>query len=128
IALLQPIDVLLAPAVPQAAAARLRVTTRAGVMIDADLTPYEDKLWLKLVARAETPEAQALADPINARVSAWAYALSQADAAMLAPSLESLLPAAGEAGDVPRRQAPLQTQPQAQPQAQPEANPPPTEQ
>jgi hypothetical protein len=88
---LQPVDVLPAPAVQGAPVARVRAATVEGVLIDAEIVPHDDRQWLKLVARAERPEAAAAIEPINARASAWAYALSPADAQAFAPPLDSLV-------------------------------------
>jgi hypothetical protein len=87
---LEPIDVLPAPAVQGPPAARVRAMTAEGVVIDAEIVPHGARHWLKLVARGEGPNAAA-AEPINARASAWAYALSPTDYAALAPPLDSLL-------------------------------------
>jgi hypothetical protein len=91
-----PLDVQPAPAIQGEAHARVHVVTSDGVGIDAEIVPSDNRMWLKLVARALTPgdaqqEAAALA--INDRVSAWAFALSSADAEALAPPLASLTPA-----------------------------------
>lgn len=90
---LSPTDVLEAPAVQGAPRARVRATTFDGVMIDGELVPSGEHLWLKLVARASTPEQEAAALAINNRVAAWAYELSDIEAGALAPPLSSLLPA-----------------------------------
>jgi hypothetical protein len=87
----QPIDVLPAPAVQGAAAARVRAATVDGVLIDAELVAHNNRHWLKLVARPERPQAAAAVEAINARASAWAYALAQSDVAALVPPLDSLL-------------------------------------
>jgi hypothetical protein len=88
---LQPIDVLRAPAVQGPRSAALRVSTADGVLIDGEIFQFEQKPWLKLVARFERPEAQAAADAINARASGWAYALTAAEYETLAPKLDTLL-------------------------------------
>lgn len=90
---LAPTDVLEAPAVQGNPRARVRATTFAGVVIDGEIIPSGDRLWLKLVGRASTPEQEAGALAINNRVAAWAYALSDIEAGALAPPLTSLLPA-----------------------------------
>lgn len=90
IAMLQPVDVLPASAVQGAPAARLRVLTTDNVLIDAEIIRFEERAWLKFVARPQAPGAQAAADPINARGSAWAYALSDAEYDALVPTLGAL--------------------------------------
>lgn len=87
-----PSDVLEAPAVQGQPRARVRATTLSGVTIDGEIIAVEDKLWLKLVARATNPAQEPAALAINGRVAAWAYSLSQAEAEALAPPLATLLP------------------------------------
>ncbi|MBL8549754.1 MAG: DUF4340 domain-containing protein [Hyphomonadaceae bacterium] len=105
----QPTDVLPAPTVQGPPSARVRATTADGALIDAELITHGDRVWLKLAARAERPEAQATVDPINARASAWAYAISPNDFERLTPALESLLrnpaPAPADAPQSPAPQA-----------------------
>jgi hypothetical protein len=91
---LRPTDVLEAPAIQGAAKARLRAITFQGVAIEAELIESDGKTWLKLVARAQTPEQEAAALELNNRVAGWAYALSEMEASELAPALATLLPAA----------------------------------
>jgi hypothetical protein len=110
---LEPIDVLRAPAVQGPRSAALRAVAANGVLIDAEIVQFEQKPWLKLVARFERPEAQAAADAINARASGWAYALSAAEYESLAPKLETLLPTAAPATPP----LPNRTPPPAQPPA-----------
>ncbi|MFZ2031117.1 MAG: DUF4340 domain-containing protein [Vitreimonas sp.] len=93
---LSPIDVQPAPAIQGASVAHARVVTTDGVAIDAELIPSDNKVWIKLVARAVTPgntaqEAAALA--INDRASAWAYALSPIQVNAVTPPLSALAPA-----------------------------------
>ena len=92
-----PIDVQPAPAIQGTAIARIRAVTIDGVAIDGELIPSDNKTWLKLVARAQTPgstaqEAAALA--INDRASAWAYALSDIQLNALTPPLSTIAPSA----------------------------------
>src|SRR5262249_11517957 len=94
---LAPIDVQPAPAIQGAAVGHIRVSTSDGVNIDGELIPSDNKTWLKLVARAQTAgnraqEAAALA--INARASAWAYALSDIQVSALLPALSTIAPSA----------------------------------
>jgi hypothetical protein len=94
---LSPVDVQPAPAIQGVSVAHVRVVTTDGVAIDAELIPSDNKIWIKLVARAVTPgntaqEAAALA--INDRASAWAYALSPMQVSAVAPPLSALVPAA----------------------------------
>ncbi len=94
---LTPVDVQPAPAIQGAAIARIRAVTNDGVVIDGELIPSDNKTWLKLVARAQTPgssaqEAAALA--INDRASAWAYALSDMQLNALTPALATIAPSA----------------------------------
>jgi hypothetical protein len=91
---LAPVDVRTAPAIQGAPRARVRATTFDGVTIDAEIIPSDDRLWVKLVARAAAPEQEPAALEINNRSAAWAYALSEMDAEALAPPLSRLIPGA----------------------------------
>lgn len=93
---LTPIDVQPAPAIQGAPSARVRATTFDGVAIDAEIIESDGGQWLKLVARASTPEQEPAALAINNRVAAWAYRLRDAELAVFAPPLTSLVPSAGE--------------------------------
>lgn len=88
---LSPIDVQAAPAIQGQARSRLRASTFDGIQVDAELIEADGRTWLKLVARAQTPEQESAALQINDRVSAWAYALNSADAQELAPPLATLI-------------------------------------
>ncbi|HYD88453.1 MAG TPA: DUF4340 domain-containing protein [Vitreimonas sp.] len=92
---LSPVDVQLAPAVQGDAIARVRAITFEGVLIDAELIPSEGRTWVKLAARADSPELQAAAMEINSRSSDWAFALSEVDAQAAAPPLSALVPSVG---------------------------------
>lgn len=87
----EPIDVQTAPAIQGAPRARVRATTFDGVIIDAEIVPNGEAMWLKLVARPQAPEQDAAALEINNRSSAWAYGLSREDVEELAPPLSSLI-------------------------------------
>jgi hypothetical protein len=87
-----PTDVQPAPAVQGPVVARIRAVTFDGVAIDAELIESESRPWLKLVARAETPEQEQTALAINARAAVWAYQLSEAEAEALAPPLGAIIP------------------------------------
>lgn len=89
---LSPVDVQPAPAIQGAPRARVRAMTFDGVALEGELIDSGGKTWLKLVARADTPEHEAAALEINNRAAAWAYALSAADVEALAPPLDSLVP------------------------------------
>ena len=89
-----PVDVRTAPAVQGLARARVRALTFDSVVIEGELIESDARTWLKLVARAQTPEQEPAALELNNRVAAWAYALSPLDAESLAPPLSSLLPGA----------------------------------
>ncbi|MGD9980178.1 MAG: DUF4340 domain-containing protein [Hyphomonadaceae bacterium] len=91
---LAPVDVRTAPAVQGAPRARVRAVTFDGVAIDAELIPSDNRTWVKLVARASSPEQEAAALEINNRSAAWAYALSDIEAESLAPPLSRLIPGA----------------------------------
>jgi hypothetical protein len=95
---LAPIDVRTAPAIQGTPRARVRATTFDGVLIDAELIPSDNRLWVKLVARASaeepTPEQEQAALEINNRSAAWAYSLSDMEAEALAPPLGRLIPQA----------------------------------
>src|SRR5688572_30694809 len=71
---LSPIDVQTAPSIQGPPRARIRVVTFAGVALDGELIEVDEKVWLKLVARAEAPEQEQAALEINTRSSGWAYA------------------------------------------------------
>ena len=94
---LSPVDVQPAPAIQGTSIAHVRAITTDGVAIDAELIPSDNKIWIKLVARAVTlgdaaQEAAALA--INDRASAWAFALSPMQVSAVAPPLSALVPLA----------------------------------
>lgn len=89
-----PVDVQLAPAIQGAAVARVRATLFDGVLIDAELIPTEGRTWLKLAARADSPELQAAALEINNQAADWAFALSELEAQSVAPPLAALIPGA----------------------------------
>lgn len=91
---LAPVDVRTAPAIQGAPRARVRAITFDGVIIDAELIPSDNRLWVKLVARASAPEQEPAALEINNRSAAWAYALSEMEAEALAPPLSRLIPGA----------------------------------
>ncbi|MBL8538547.1 MAG: DUF4340 domain-containing protein [Hyphomonadaceae bacterium] len=86
-----PTDVQAAPAVQGMVRARLRAHTETGLMIDGEVIESGGQMWLKLVARAETPEQEAAALEINNRVSAWAYMLRDVEARALTPPLADLI-------------------------------------
>lgn len=89
---LQPTDVRTAPAIQGTPVARVRATTFDGIVIDAELIPSDSRVWVKLVARASTPEQEAAAVALNTPASDWAYALSDMDVEAFAPALARLVP------------------------------------
>lgn len=91
---LQPIDVRTAPAIQGAPRARVRATTFDGIVIDAELIPSDNRVWVKLVARAPTPELEQAAVELNTPASDWAYALSEMEVEAFAPPLSRLIPGA----------------------------------
>ena len=91
---LQPIDVRTAPAIQGAPQARVRATTFDGIVIDAELISSDNRVWVKLVARASAPEQEAAAVALNTPASDWAYALSDMEVEALAPPLSRLVPSA----------------------------------
>jgi hypothetical protein len=91
---LTPVDVQPAPAVQGARQARVRATTFDGITIDAEIIASDERLWVKLVARAAAPEQEAAALELNNRAAAWAFALSNLEAEALAPPLSRLVPGA----------------------------------
>lgn len=93
---LAPVDVRSAPAIQGLAFARVRATTFDGVTLDAELIESDGRPWLKLVARAETPEQEAAALELNNRAAPWAYALGDMDVEALAPPLGALIPGVTE--------------------------------
>lgn len=90
---LSPLDVQTAAAIQGAAQERLRLHTFDGVLIDAELIVVEGRVWLKMSAQAERPDAEAAALAVNNASAGWAYQLSPQDAEALAPPLTALLPA-----------------------------------
>jgi len=93
---LAPIDVQPAPAIQGVPASRLRLITTDGVLIDGELIESDGKIWLKLVARAQTPEQEPAALELNGRLAEWAFALNRSEAEELTPPLSNLVPSAGE--------------------------------
>lgn len=93
---LTPVDVQPAPAIQGEARARVRALTFDGVSIDAEIIESDGGSWLKLVARAAAPEQEQTALEINNRAAAWAYRLSDMDAANLTPPLSDLAPSVGQ--------------------------------
>lgn len=91
---LTPTDVRTAPAIQGTPRARVRATTFDGIVIDAELIPTDNRTWIKLVARASTPEQEAAAVALNTPASDWAYALSDMEVDALAPPLSRLVPGA----------------------------------
>ena len=91
---LSPVDVRTAPAIQGEARARVHATTFDGVVIEAELIPSDERIWVKLVARAGGLEQEASALEVNNRSAAWAYALSELEVQALAPPLARLVPGA----------------------------------
>lgn len=91
---LEPRDVQPAPAIQGPVRARVRAITFDGVMIDAEIIEADQRLWVKLVARAGAPEQEQIALALNNRAAPWAYGLSDLDAEQLAPPLSALIPGA----------------------------------
>lgn len=91
---LTPSDVQLAPAIQGDVIARVRAITFDGVLIDAELLTSEGRTWMKLAARADSPELEAAAMQINSRSSDWAFALNDRDVQALVPPLTALIPSA----------------------------------
>jgi hypothetical protein len=87
-----PMDVRSAPAIQGLARARVRALTPDGLAVEAELIDSDERTWIKLVARALTPEQEAAALEINNRVAGWAYALSSSEAEALAPPLSAIIP------------------------------------
>ncbi len=94
LATLEPRDVQPAPAIQGPVRARIRAATFDGVLIDAEIIEADQRLWVKLVARAGAPEQEQMALTLNNRAAPWAYGLSDLDAQQLAPTLAALLPGA----------------------------------
>jgi len=65
----------------------VRVLASSGLAIQADLIESDGRVWVKIVARAATPEQEPAALAINGRVAEWAFALSPEGAAALTPPL-----------------------------------------
>lgn len=88
---LSPVDVQPAPAIQGPPLARVRVTLFSGVMLETEFIDNEGRIWVKMVARAPTPELEPAALEINNRAAAWAYALSGPEAEAAAPPLANLI-------------------------------------
>jgi hypothetical protein len=84
---LEPIDVQTAPAIQGPSVGAVRVLAASGLAIQADLIESDGRVWVKIVARAATPEQEPAALAINVRVAEWAFALSPEGAAALTPPL-----------------------------------------
>lgn len=91
---LAPRDVQPAPAIQGVVHARVRATTFDGVLIDAEIINADQRLWVKLVARASAPEQEPQALALNNRAAPWAYGLTDMEALAFAPPLSSLVPGA----------------------------------
>jgi hypothetical protein len=91
---LAPTDVAPAASVQGPPRARIALSTSTALIVDAEVIPVGEDLWVKLNARATvaTPEAQAAAAALNQASAAWAFKLTPAQAQALAPTYESLLP------------------------------------
>jgi hypothetical protein len=89
---LEPRDVQPAPAIQGPVRARVRASTFDGVLIDAEIIEADQRMWVKLVARAGAPEQEQTVLALNNRAAPWAYGLSDLDAEQLAPALSALLP------------------------------------
>lgn len=94
-AFLKPNDVAAAPAITGTPNARIAMRTSDGLVIEGELYQQPPHRWLKLVARGETPNAQADAQAINTRAAAWAYGLTALDYLNFAPPLSMLARAPG---------------------------------
>ncbi|MBK6703233.1 MAG: DUF4340 domain-containing protein [Caulobacteraceae bacterium] len=91
---LAPVDVRTAPAIQARRAPGVRAQTFDGIIIDAEIIPSDNRLWVKMVARADAPEQESAAVALNTPASDWAYALSDQEAEALAPALSRLIPGA----------------------------------
>jgi hypothetical protein len=91
---LSPRDVQPAPAIQGPVRARVRASTFDGVVVDAEIIEADQRLWVKLVARAGAPEQEPAALALNNRAAPWAYGLTDLDAQALAPPLATLVPGA----------------------------------
>ena len=87
---LEPIDVQTAPAIQGEPFARIRALTAGGITIDAELIESEQRVWIKMVARAEEEENQPAALELNARIAEWAFELRPERADLLAPPLADI--------------------------------------
>lgn len=88
---LKPIDVAPAPSITGAPEARLTLQTVDGLALDAEVFSREARSWVRLAARATTPERAAEASAINRRAGPWAFALPAEVAADLAPPIGDLV-------------------------------------
>lgn len=84
----QPLDVLPAPAVAGAPRGRLTMRTFDGLAVSGELYAQDGRWWLKLIARADTPERAPEAAAINRRSGPWAFAVSADFARRAAPPLD----------------------------------------
>jgi hypothetical protein len=93
---LAPADVQSAPSIQGEAAARVRAVTFDGLAVEGELIESDDRVWIKMVARAENPEQEQAALAINARVAEWAFALRRPAAQALAPALSEFTSSGSE--------------------------------
>jgi hypothetical protein len=118
---LNPIDVAPAPTITGAPSAKTVLSTTDGLVIEAELFVRGPLYWIKLGARAATPEAEPLAQALNARVGPWAYGLTETDYTAVAPPIAdaanlAVAPALGAVAAAPRPPRPAAPRPAPPPE------------
>jgi hypothetical protein len=101
--------------------AKTVLSTTDGLVIEAELFVRGPLYWIKLGARAGTPEAEPLAQALNARVGPWAYGLTETDYTAVAPPIAdaanlAVAPALGAAAAAPRPPRPAAPKPAPPPE------------
>jgi uncharacterized protein DUF4340 len=79
----------------------VEIVTFDGLKLTLTMAGANTGMWAKIVASAETPEAQAEADEINARMGDWAYKLEQNLGLRLTQTIGGLTRPVVDATDVP---------------------------
>lgn len=121
LATLAPKDIAPAPSIVGAPIARLVASADDGLVVAVDLHRKDGADWAKVTART-IPDAPAdtlaRAQALNAQAGPWAYRVSSAQAAALAPTLMALT-GVEEAAPAPRA-APVPASPPPRPRPEPE--------
>ncbi len=87
----EPIDVIASGKLTGRALTRRRNVTIDGLVIDAFPLQENGRYWVKLAAQSIDPASAAEAEAINRRVEGWAFGLTAAAWASLAPRLSDIV-------------------------------------